>query len=79
MSEALELAVRTTYRDEIAKLKMQLVRYREFILENGLEPPDMEGADLLQMWRDCEQVTAAAQNCVANLGPAVELLSGRWR
>lgn len=74
----IEAAIRGQYQDEIAKLKMQLVRYRAFIAENGLEPPDMEGDDLLQMWRDCQRVIRVAQECVANLGPSAELLAERW-
>jgi hypothetical protein len=72
-------AVALAYQDEIAKLKMQLVTYRYALERAGVEPPDMEGADLLQMWRDCRAVIRAAQECVANLGTSKELLSDRWK
>lgn len=74
-----EIAITLAYQDEIAKLKAQLVTYRSALLENSIEPPDMEGEDLLQMWRDARSVIAAAQHLVANLGTSKELLGGKWR
>lgn len=75
----LEAAVALTYLDEIAKLKMQLVLYREALERSGIEPPDDSGKDLLQMWRDAREVIRAAQECVANLGTSKELLSETWK
>jgi hypothetical protein len=72
-------AVRQTYADEIAKLKMQLLSYRAFIELHDLEPPDAEAEDLLRMWRNCEAVIRAAQNCIADMGTSAELLKGTWR
>jgi hypothetical protein len=71
-------AVSLAYGDEIAKLKMQLITYRRALEDAGIEPPDAEGADLLQMWRDCRAVIVAAHECVANLGTSKEMLSDRW-
>lgn len=72
------LGVALAYQDEIAKLKMQLIRYRRVIEDAGLEPPDDSGEDLLQMWEDARAVIREAQNLVANLGTSKELLSRPW-
>lgn len=61
-------------RLELAKLRMQLVRYRLALEANGIEPPDMDGADLLAMWQDCRHVMSTASEFVMKLGPAKELL-----
>ena len=73
------LPLHVTYAQEIAKLKMQVLRYREALVAAGLEPPDAEGKDLLAMWEGCKAVIAAAQNCVAELGTSKELLAEKWR
>jgi hypothetical protein len=75
---ALHMAVQQGYDNEIAKLKMQLVNYRAFIEQHDLEPPDLEGEDLLRMWHNCEAVIRAAHVCIADLGTSKELLSDRW-
>lgn len=63
-----------SYGSEIAKLKMQLVVYRDALLAAGIEPPDMEGEDLLAMWKVCSRVIDAAHECVGNLGTSKELI-----
>lgn len=73
------LAVHEGYGSEIAKLKMQLAVYRGCLVEHGIEPPDREGQELLEMWQSCKRVIAAAQSCVAQLGTSKELLAERWR
>lgn len=73
-NQALLLAVHTSYGSEIAKLKMQLVKYRQALLDNGIEPPDAESKDLLEMWEVCRRVIGAAHECIANLGTSKELL-----
>ena len=75
-SEAFE-AQEWLHGQEIAKLRMQLVTYRAALEEAGIEPPDMEGADLLQMWRDCRKVIETANEFVIGLGTSKELL-GSW-
>ncbi len=77
--EDVTLPLHVTYGQEIAKLKMQVLRYREALVAAGVEPPDMEGKDLLEMWNGCKAVIAAAQSCVAELGTSKELLSEKWR
>lgn len=72
---ALLVAVHDQYGDEIAKMRMQLLRYRQALLDAGLEPPDAEGQDLLDMWNACKAVIGAAHDCVAQLGTSKELLS----
>lgn len=63
------------YRLEQAKLQMQLVRYRAELEAHGIEPPDMAGADLLEMWRDCRHVISTASEFVMRLGTGKELIA----
>lgn len=79
VEQAFAEAVRLQLGEEIARLRMQLVTYREFIESHGLTPPDHNGDDLLQMWRSCRNVIRAAQECTANLGTSKELLADRWQ
>lgn len=66
------------HRMEMAKLTMQLVRYRQALLAAGVVPPDDDGADLLEMWLVCRKVVEAASECVAMLGTSKELLAEAW-
>jgi hypothetical protein len=68
-------AVEHEHRVELAKLRMLLVRYRQVMEEHGITPPDVEGEELLRMWRDCRAVISTASEFVANLGSAKELLA----
>jgi hypothetical protein len=43
-------------------------------LDAGLDPPDRDGADLLEMWVKCREVIVAASECLAMLGTSKELL-----
>jgi hypothetical protein len=70
MLEAKELE----YRVELGKAHMLLVRYREVMEEHGIEAPDVEGEELLRMWRDCAAVITTASDFVARLGTSKELL-----
>jgi hypothetical protein len=63
------------HREELAKLRMQLVAYREKLVEHGIEPPDKDGEELLAMWRRCRAVISSASDFVASLGSAKELLT----
>jgi len=74
--EAIADSLHTSYRSEIARLKMQLVLYRKVLLDNGIEPPDREGEDLLDMVRECGTVVSTASAFVQHLGTAKELLYG---
>lgn len=67
-----------THRLELAKQRMLLIRYRLLLEEHGIEPPDEEGADLLQMWRECRRVIEVANEFVMRLGTSKELLA-EWR
>lgn len=62
------------HRLEVAKLRMQLVRYRQALIENGLDPPDADGEELLAMWRECRHVISTASQFVMSLGSGKELL-----
>jgi hypothetical protein len=62
------------YRLELAKRDMQIVRYRLALEEHGIEPPDVDGAELLEMWRGCRQVISTASEFVMRLGTSKELL-----
>jgi hypothetical protein len=68
-------AKETEHRVELAKAQMLLVRYREVMEEHGIAPPDVEGEELLRMWRDCAAVITTASDFVARLGSSQELLS----
>ena len=62
------------YRLELAKREMQLVRYRLVLEQHGIDPPDADGEELLEMWRDCRHVISTASQFVMNLGASKELL-----
>lgn len=72
--ELLEARVQE-YRLEIAKRDMVIVRYRQALIAAGVDPPDLEGADLLEMWQDCRAVISTASEFVAKLGTSKELLA----
>jgi len=73
-------AKETEHRVELAKLKMQLVLYRSTLEEHGIEPPNHDGAELLQMWRDSAAVISTASEFVIRLGSSKELISATpWR
>lgn len=72
-------AISQAYRGEIAKLKMELVLYRQTLLDNGIEPPNATGEDLLTMYNECRAVISTASNFVANLRSSQELLDEQWR
>lgn len=61
-------------RCELAKREMVIVRYRQALKDAGVDPPDLEGADLLQMWQDCRAVISTASEFVTRLGSSKELL-----
>jgi len=67
------------HRAELAKLRMQVALYREALVEHGIEPPDRDGEELLQMWRDSAVVITTANAFVAKLSSAAELMSETWR
>ncbi len=62
------------YRLELAKRDMQLVRYRLALEQAGVEPPDADGAELVEMWRSCRHVIATSHEFVMKLGTSKELL-----
>ena len=49
--ELLEARV-SEYRLELAKREMQLVKYRLCLEQHGIVPPDADGEELLEMWRN---------------------------
>jgi hypothetical protein len=63
------------HRAELGKLRMQLALYRETLEAHGIAPPDRDGDELLQMWRDCSAVISSASEFAAHLSSSKELLS----
>jgi hypothetical protein len=72
-TEALE-AIQLEHRAEIAKLRMQIVIYREKLMENGIEPPDRDSDELLALYRRCSAVISTASEFAVSLGSAKEML-----
>lgn len=72
-TEALE-AMELEHRGELAKLRIQLVIYRERLMEHGIEPPDRDGEELLALYRRCSAVISTASEFAASLGSAKEML-----
>ncbi len=68
-------AMRAEHRRELAKLRMQLIAYRQALEAHGIEPPDHDDDDLMEMWRDCRAVISTASHFAANLRSARELLT----
>jgi hypothetical protein len=60
----------------MGKLGMRLALYRAALEGAGIDPPSEEGAELLQMWRDCSAVVSTASAFVDNLGTSKELVDG---
>lgn len=75
-SSAAVEAVHATYRGEVAKLKMQLAIYRDTLLEHGIDPPDHEADDLLEIVKACNAVISTTSQFAVQLGTAKELLYG---
>ena len=75
-STAMVESVTLGYRDKIAKLEMQLVLYRQALEDNGIEPPDREGEELLELLRRCTNVISSAGEVVAFLGSSKEMVVG---
>ncbi len=67
-------AMRQEHRVELAKLRMQLVAYRQLLVDNGIEPPDHDDDALLEMWRESRAVISSASHFVAYLRSEAELL-----
>lgn len=67
-------AMRSEHRKDLARLKMQVILYRRALQENGIEPPDRDDDELLEMWNDCRAVISTANHFVAQLRSAKELL-----
>ena len=67
--------VEQAHRLEVAKQRMLLLKYRLLLEQHGIEPPDDEGADLLEMWRDCRRVIETANWFVMRLGTSKELVA----
>lgn len=72
-------AMRHEHRLEVGRLRMQLLLYRDALVQAGLEPPDRDGEELLAMLEAARGVLAAAGGFVAGLASAKELLSGPQR
>ena len=62
------------HRQTEAILTMRIVRYREVLEENGIDPPDDTDDELLALWREARAVVSTASDFVAHLGTAKEWL-----
>ena len=71
-------AIHLAHRAETVKLGMQVARYRALLEENGIEPPDDEAEDFLQLARDAATVIETASQFVTRLGTSKELLADSW-
>lgn len=74
MIEAKELE----HRVEVNRLKAKLALYRMALEDAGIQPPDGEAADVVQLWRDTAAVIDTTSTFVERLGSAKELI-GRMR
>lgn len=68
-------AVHATYRSDMAKLQMRVVLYRRLLEEHGIEIPDHDDDELMQMWQDCRAVISTAATFTSHLRSAKELLA----
>jgi hypothetical protein len=64
----------TEHRVDLAKAQMQLVLYRQALTDNGIEPPDRDSDELLDLYRRCSAVISTASDFAASLGSAKEML-----
>ena len=69
-------AMSATHRIEMAKKAMQVALYREALEEAGIDPPDQDGDDLLELVRNCNAVISTASEFVHYLGTSKEMLDG---
>lgn len=53
---------------------MQLILYRQTLERHGVEPPDRDDDELLEMWKNCRSVISTASHFAASLRSAKELL-----
>lgn len=65
------------HRAEVARLSVTIVRQRALLEQHGIEAPDDEGRDMLELWRECARVVEAAHSLVEHLGTSKELLRFR--
>ena len=79
LAEHLLGATLASEKIEHGKMAMQLIRYRQVLVDNGIEPPDESGEDLLAMWRDAAMVITTASDFVSQLGTSAELLDSSWK
>lgn len=66
-----------THRAEVARLSLTIMRQRALLDAHGIESPDDEGRDMLELWRECARVVEAAHALVEHLGTSKELLRFR--
>jgi hypothetical protein len=61
------------HRVEMAKLRMQLIVYREMLISHGIEPPDRDDDELMQLYERARTVVSSASIFVAGLKSEKEL------
>ena len=71
-------ALHLAHRAENAKMAMQVARYRALLEQHGIEPPDDEGEDFLQLAREAAAVIHTATEFTVKLGTSKELLADSW-
>lgn len=71
-------ALHLAHRAENMQLAMRVAVYRSLLEQHGIEPPDDEAEDFLQMARDAAAVISTASEFVSRLGTSKELLADSW-
>jgi hypothetical protein len=61
------------HRVEMAKLRMQLIIYRETLISHGIEPPDRDDDELMQLYERARIVVSSASSFVAGMKSEKEL------
>lgn len=61
-------------RDDLSRERMRTLLYLQALRDAGIEPPDADDNELLQLWQDARAVVSTASEFVHHLGTAKELL-----
>lgn len=74
MNDDVIAALHREHREQLGKMQMQLVLYREALEKAGIEPPDRDGEELLRLWRASARVIADAADLLHVYGTSKELV-----
>jgi len=80
LAQATAEAVALSYRKKINELEAQLLLYRKALIDAGIDPPDRESDDLMELMRRIAALTEASTDFVDFFGSGKEMWSGTsWR